>query len=164
MLSVLIGAACALLIVSLIVVIVLRLQCTRHRADRRKRRGKSRSRNGSTGGVLDDCDGTGIDGRHGSMDRLGGGVGGGCSSASSLHGGSIDIPSPVDKGPGSPANKMDAVGGGCGVGGVHGPDQMGETDEKNPDIIPQPSAGNSYPSRYFITFQTYPFSKKKKKL
>ncbi|XP_063905692.1 nephrin isoform X2 [Zophobas morio] len=90
MMSVLIGIVSALLIVGLVVIIVVRLQCTQN-DDRRKRHKNAAVTAGST-----------------------------------EHRGSTSGPTLSDKGGGSPISKHDSSAGEC------------DSDEKNPDIIPQP--------------------------
>lgn len=91
MMSVLIGVVAALLIVALVVLLVLRLQCTQNEG-RRKRHKATASSAGSLehGGSTSD--------QRGSNDKVGG----------------------------SPVSKHDSSAGEC------------DSDEKNPDIIPQP--------------------------
>nr|XP_015837001.1 PREDICTED: nephrin isoform X2 [Tribolium castaneum] len=90
MMSVLIGIVSALLIVGLVVILLVRLQCTQN-DDRRKRHKNATA----TGGNLE-------------------------------HRGSTSGPTLSDKGGGSPISKHDSSAGEC------------DSDEKNPDIIPQP--------------------------
>uniref|UniRef100_A0A1Y1NJZ5 Ig-like domain-containing protein n=1 Tax=Photinus pyralis TaxID=7054 RepID=A0A1Y1NJZ5_PHOPY len=90
MTSVLIGVISALLIVALVIILVLRLQCT-HNEGRRKRQKNVAAVSGST-----------------------------------EHRGSTSGIAITDKSGGSPISKHDSSGGEC------------DSDEKNPDIIPQP--------------------------
>ncbi|CAH1102842.1 unnamed protein product [Psylliodes chrysocephalus] len=92
MMSILIGVVSALLIVALVVIMVLRMQCTHHNDMR-------------------------IKGHKGTAAAV---------SRSNLdHRGSGSLPTLSDKGGGSPISKHDSSAGEC------------DSDEKNPDIIPQ---------------------------
>ncbi|XP_066262553.1 nephrin-like isoform X2 [Euwallacea similis] len=94
LMSIIIGVVSALLIVFLVVILVLRLQCTQGGDHRRKQ--QQRHKNATVTG--------------GSLEHRGSGSGATLS----------------DKGGGSPISKHDSSAGEC------------DSDEKNPDIIPQP--------------------------
>ncbi|XP_065168028.1 nephrin isoform X3 [Atheta coriaria] len=100
MMSVLIGIVSALFIVSLVVVLVLRLQCTQNEGRRKRHKN----------GVV--------------------------TSGSGEHRGSTSGPTLSDKGGGSPISKHDSSAGEC------------DSDEKNPDIIPQPAEGGEEALEY----------------
>lgn len=90
MMSVLIGVASALLIVALVVLVVLRFQCTHGDGHRKRHKANASS--------------------VGSLERRG----------------SMSGPASSDKAGGSPISKHESSAGEC------------DSDEKNPDIIPQP--------------------------
>ncbi|XP_060532294.1 nephrin-like isoform X2 [Cylas formicarius] len=97
LMSVIIGIVSALFIVALVVILVLRLQCSHHHGDDRHIRKQQRHKNAVVGGAPN-------------MEQRGSGSGATLS----------------DKGGGSPISKHDSSAGEC------------DSDEKNPDIIPQP--------------------------